>query len=115
MAKKVAKKKTTTKKEKKECQNKECECQPCPCEDKCECKPDDCKCPKVAKKEKKSQFKLSPDVIIGSGGIVLEGEEEISPDDQSLYHIVSIDKLSEENKRIGDVPNKNIDNNKIRD
>ena len=57
---------------------------------------------------KKSQFKLSPDVIIGSGGIVLEGEEEISPDDQSLYHIVSIDKLSEENKRIGDVPNKNI-------
>ena len=58
--------------------------------------------------QKKSQFKLSPDVIIGSGGIALEGEEEIDQEDQSLFHIVSIDKLSEENKRIGDVPNKNI-------
>ena len=57
---------------------------------------------------KKSQFKLSPDVIIGSGGIALEGEEEIDQDDQSIFHIISIDKLSEENKRIGDVPNKNI-------
>ena len=57
---------------------------------------------------KKSQFKLSPDVIIGSGGIALEGEEEIQQDEQSLFHIVSIDKLNEENKRIGDVPNKNI-------
>ena len=57
---------------------------------------------------KKSQFKLSQDVIIGSGGIALEGEEEIQQDDQSLFHIVSIDKLTEENKRIGEEKNKNI-------
>ena len=57
---------------------------------------------------KKSQFKLSPDVIIGSGGIALEGEEEIQQDDQSIFHIISIDKLTEENKRIGEAPNKNI-------
>ena len=57
---------------------------------------------------KKSQFKLSPDVIIGSGGIAYEGEEEMQPDDQSLFHIVSIDKLTEENKRIGEAQNKNI-------
>ena len=57
---------------------------------------------------KKSLFKLSPDVIVGSGGIALEGEEEIQQDDQSIFHIISIDKLTEENKRIGEVPNKNI-------
>ena len=60
------------------------------------------------KQNKKSQFKLSPDVIIGSGGVALEGEEEIAQDEQSLFHIVSIDKLNEENKRIGEVANKNI-------
>ena len=57
---------------------------------------------------KKSQFRLSTDVIIGSGGIALEGEEEIQPEEQSLFHIVSIDKLTEENKRIGETQNKNI-------
>ena len=57
---------------------------------------------------KKSQFRLSTDVIIGSGGIALEGEEELQPEDQSLFHIVSIDKLTEENKRIGETQNKNI-------
>ena len=57
---------------------------------------------------KKSQFKLSPDVIIGSGGVAIEGEEDQIQDDQSIFHVISIDKLTEENKRIGDVPNKNI-------
>ena len=56
----------------------------------------------------KSQFKLSSDVIIGSGGIAQEGEEEMQQDDQPLYHIISIDKLTEENKRIGETPNTNI-------
>ena len=57
---------------------------------------------------KKSQFKLSPDVIIGSGGVAIEGEEDQIQDDQSMFHVVHIDKLTEENKRIGQVPNKNI-------
>ena len=57
---------------------------------------------------KKSQFKLSPDVIIGSGGVAIEGEEDQNQDDQSIFHIISIDKLTEENKRIGEVQNKNI-------
>ena len=57
---------------------------------------------------KKSQFKLSPDVIIGSGGIAIEGEEEQQQDDLSSFQIISIDKLNEENKRIGEVPNKDI-------
>ena len=56
----------------------------------------------------KSQFKLSPDVIIGSGGVAIEGEEDQIQDDQSMFHVVHIDKLTEENKRIGQVPNKNI-------
>ena len=56
----------------------------------------------------KSQFKLSPDVIIGSGGVAIEGEEDQIQDDQSIFHVVHIDKLTEENKRIGQVPNKNI-------
>ena len=67
---------------------------------------------KISKKNnlqnKKSQFKLSPDVIIGSGGVAIEGEEDQNQDDQSIFHIISIDKLTEENKRIGEVPNKNI-------
>ena len=57
---------------------------------------------------KKSQFKLSPDVIIGSKGIVLEGSEEPQQDEQSIFQIISIDKLTEENKRIGEVQNNNI-------
>ena len=67
---------------------------------------------KISKKNnlphKKSQFKLSPDVIIGSGGVAIEGEEDQIQDDQSIFHVVNIDKLTEENKRIGQVPNKNI-------
>lgn len=56
----------------------------------------------------KQQFKLSPDVVIGSGGIAQEGEEEQLMDDPSSYHKVSIDKLPEENKRIGEATNNNI-------
>ena len=58
--------------------------------------------------KKKSQFKLSQEVIIGSGGIAIEGEEEQQQDDLSSFQIISIDKLNEENKRIGEVPNKDI-------
>ena len=57
---------------------------------------------------KKSQFKLSSDVIVGSGGVAFEGEENPQKDDQSIFQVISINKLSEENKRIGDIPNKNI-------
>jgi len=57
---------------------------------------------------KKSQFKLSSDVIIGSGGVAVEGDEDQIQDEQSIFHVISINKLTEENKRIGDVPNKNI-------
>ena len=57
---------------------------------------------------KKSQFKLSTDVIIGSGGVAIEGEEDQIQEDPSIFHVVNINKLTEENKRIGDVPSKNI-------
>ena len=57
---------------------------------------------------KKSQFKLSPDVIIGSGGIAFENEENQQQDEQSIFQVISINKLPEENKRIGGAPNKNI-------
>ena len=53
---------------------------------------------------KKMQFKLTEDIIIGSGGI-----EEQNMDEPSTYHKVSINKLAEENKRIGESKqNKNI-------
>jgi len=53
---------------------------------------------------KKMQFKLTEDIIIGSGGI-----EEQNIDEPSTYHKVSINKLAEENKRIGEAKqNKNI-------
>ena len=62
---------------------------------------------------KKSQFKLSRDVVIGSGGFTLEGEDEIQPDEQSLFHIISIEKLTEESKKIGEVQNQNIISKRI--
>ena len=58
---------------------------------------------------KKMQFKLTQDVVIGSGGIIQEGEEEQFIEDPSSYHKVSLHKLTEENKRIGEsTQNKNI-------
>ena len=67
---------------------------------------------KISKKNnlqnKKSQFRLSPDVIIGSGGVAIEEDDDQNQDDQSIFHVVSINKLKEENKRIGEVANKNI-------
>ena len=58
---------------------------------------------------KKMQFKLTQDVVIGSGGIIQENEEEQIIDDPSSYHKVSLNKLPEENKRIGEASqNKNI-------
>ena len=53
---------------------------------------------------KKMQFKLTQDIIIGSGGI-----EDQNMEEPSTYHKVSINKLAEENKRIGEAKqNKNI-------
>ena len=53
---------------------------------------------------KKSQFKLTQDVVIGAGGIESEKFE-----DSSTYHKISLNKLAEENKRIGESrENKNI-------
>ena len=51
---------------------------------------------------KKMQFKLTQDVVIGSGGIIQENEEEQFIEDPSSYHKVSLNKLPEENKRIGE-------------
>ena len=53
---------------------------------------------------KKMQFKLTQDVVIGAGGI-----EDQNMEDPSTYHKVSLNKLVEENKRIGESKeNKNI-------
>jgi protein phosphatase len=58
---------------------------------------------------KKMQFKLTQDVVIGSGGIMQEVEEDQYVEDPSSYHKVSLDKLTEENKRIGEsTQNQNI-------
>ena len=54
------------------------------------------------------QFRLTQDVVIGSGGIIQEGEEDQFIEDPSSYHKVSLNKLTEENKRIGELQNKNI-------
>ena len=59
--------------------------------------------------QKKMQFKLTHEVVIGSGGLVPDFEEESQMQDEtSLFRKLSIDKLQEEGKRIGDVPNKNL-------
>ena len=53
---------------------------------------------------KKMQFKLTQDVVIGSGGL-----EDQNMEDPSIYQKVSLNKLIEENKRIGETKeNKNI-------
>jgi diadenosine tetraphosphatase ApaH/serine/threonine PP2A family protein phosphatase len=59
---------------------------------------------------KKSKFKLSHEVVIGSGGIMPnENEENEIEDTSNLFRKISIDKLQEENKRIGE--NNSISNN----
>ena len=57
---------------------------------------------------KKMQFRLTQDVVIGAGGIIQENEEEQLVEDPSSYHKVSLNKLPDENKRIGEIQNKNI-------
>ena len=58
---------------------------------------------------KKMQFKLTQDVVIGSGGIIQENDEDQLTEDPSSYHKVNLNKLPEENKRIGDATeNKSI-------
>ena len=44
---------------------------------------------------KKMQFKLTQDVVIGSGGIMQEVEEDQYVEDPSSYHKVSLHKLTE--------------------
>ena len=59
--------------------------------------------------KQKMQFKLTQDVVIGSGGIIQEDEEEQLIEDPSSYHKISLHKLTEENKRIGEsTQNQNI-------
>ncbi|MCQ2819399.1 MAG: metallophosphoesterase [archaeon] len=55
--------------------------------------------------KKREQFKLSYDVVVGSGG-VNTGEEEME-DTGSSFRRISIDKLREENKRINTSGKKN--------
>ncbi len=63
------------------------------------------------KQGKKSKFKLSHDVVIGSGGIINQDSEENEIEDMnSVFTKVSIDQLQEENKRIGDNLEKNNSN-----
>ena len=56
----------------------------------------------------KMKFKLCQDVVIGSGGIMQEDKEEAQNDELSSFHKVSLHKLTEENKRIGEIQTKNI-------
>ena len=57
-----------------------------------------------ANNSKKMQFKLTQDVVIGSGGI-----EDQNTEDPSTYHKISLNKLPDENKRIKESKeNKNI-------
>ena len=52
---------------------------------------------------KRSKFKLSHEVVIGSGGVISPESEENEIEDTSvLFRKISIDKLQEENKRIGE-------------
>ena len=46
---------------------------------------------------KKKEFKLTQDVVIGAGGI-----EDQNMEEPSTYHKINLNKLAEENKRIGD-------------
>ena len=51
---------------------------------------------------KKTKFKLSQDVVVGSGGIINESEENEIEDMTSVFKKVNINNLQEENKRIGE-------------
>ena len=51
---------------------------------------------------KKSKFKLSQNVVIGAGGIINENEENEIEDMTSIFKKVNINKLQEENKRLGE-------------
>lgn len=47
---------------------------------------------------KKDKFRLTCDVIVGSGGVAVQGEEEM--EDNVLFRKIAIENLREENKRI---------------
>ena len=51
---------------------------------------------------KKSKFKLSQNVVVGSGGIISENEENEIEDMTSVFKKVNINNLQEENKRVGE-------------
>ena len=60
----------------------------------------------------KNLYKLSHEVVIGSDGIITNNNStgnknrESTPDELSLFRKLSISKLTDENKRIGDIDNK---------
>ena len=61
----------------------------------------------------KTHYKLSHEVVIGSDGLITTNNSngnknrESTPDELSLFRKLSISKLTDENKRIGDIDNKN--------
>ena len=63
------------------------------------------------KQVKNTKFKLSHNVVIGSGGIVNQDSEENEVEDMtSVFTKVNIEQLKEENKRIGENSAKNNNN-----
>ena len=57
------------------------------------------------KNKKKLKFKLSQNVVIGSDEIINENEENEIEDVTSVFKKVNINKLQEENRRIGGISN----------
>ena len=66
---------------------------------------------KINEKNEKTHYKLSHEVVIGSDGILTNNNTnkyiESTQDELSLFRKLSISKLVDENKRIGDVDLKN--------
>ena len=65
----------------------------------------------ISDKNIKSHYKLSHEVVIGSDGVIadhhIHKHKESTQDELSLFRKLSISKLVDENKRIGDVDLKN--------
>ena len=64
----------------------------------------------INEENKKDHYKLSHEVVIGSDGIVSnnnQNKKKESQDELSLFRKISISKLIDENKRIGDIDNQN--------
>ena len=64
----------------------------------------------INEESKKDHYKLSHEVVIGSDGIISKNNQnknKESQDELSLFRKLSISKLIDENKRIGDIDNQN--------